>query len=369
MAKLGIRTHVLEYKRDTYLGAANPACNPDLTLIDCSLGSSQYGLSQKAIAAYERHNVLNDASYPDQSYDHALKSALVLRFNARVGLEQVFLGHGSFNLAERLIHKFLKPDTMLGVGPQFNEIPSEFIAAGGQYRPIPLEAPFDDFPMDALMREIRKNGTVVYLDNPNNPLGRVLSLGAIRSLARACDAAGAVLIVDEAYGDFVDDSESAINLVRTFRNLVVLRSFSKCLGLAAARVGYMFLSGELARIYRELDVPFEPTPLSAEMACATLADTSFIRRVRTHVARAKKRIVPLMCKKGFTVLKTHPRTPIFTVRRCEEDTLAAFASIGVAVEPGAAFRNTHPLWDNSFCRVRLPKDTDLPEFVHRLKRM
>ena len=96
---------------------------------------------------------------------------------------------------------------------------------------------------------------MLYIDNPNNPLGRAFEPAQVEHLAAICDRTGTALLVDEAFGDYLDDAASAIHLVPRYRNLIVVRSFSKALGLAGERIGYMFLSAELARVYREIDVP------------------------------------------------------------------------------------------------------------------
>jgi histidinol-phosphate aminotransferase len=367
MANLRLRKGVLGYVRDTYLGTS-ATYDPHFRLIDCAIGSSQYGVSEQAIAAHARHSVQANAIYPELFYDRLLKPAIMERFRGTsIPAENLFLGHGSFNLAERLIHKLIEPGTMLGVGPQFNEIPSEFVAAGGRYLPILVREPEYALPSDELLKNMGSGISVLYLDNPNNPLGSHVSLAQIAELARAAERYGVIVMVDEAYGDFVADSESAAYLVKNFRNLAVIRSFSKGLGLAAARVGYMFLSAPLAEAYRQLDVPFEPSLASAELAHATLSDASFITMVREKATAAKKLLAVEISIAGLSVLPTHPVTSIMTVHRAHIDVVALFASIGVSVEPGSAFRLTNPAWDDSYCRLRLPPESDVNELIARLR--
>ena len=286
MAKLKVRNTVLDYKRDSYIGST-PVCSGTLPRIDCSIGSSQWGMSKRAMRTDLR--IKENVAYAEPTYENLLKPVILKRFNAKgVTRANLFFGHGSFNLAERIIHKMIEPSVMLGVGPQFNEIPSEFEAAGGRYEPVLVRPPKYEFPMEELLERIRSDVSVVYLDNPNNPLGRAVELPALKVIAGKASRVGAILIVDEAYGDFIDDSRSAAHLVSSFDNLVVLRSLSKCLGLAAARVGYMFVSNELAEWYTQLDVPFEPALPSAILAWATLEDKEFLRKVRSTSAMEKR---------------------------------------------------------------------------------
>lgn len=368
MSRFNIRKNVLGYVRDTYLGSSEIEYNKKYSMIDCLIGSSQWGVSKKATEIIAQHDIRVQAVYPEPFYAQLLKPAILRRFDvAGLESENVFFGHGSFNLAERLIHKLISPGLMIGVGPQFNEIPSEFIAAGGTYKTAQIKGPDYAFPKEELKNSLREEVSVLYIDNPNNPLGRLVDIQDLRELVAVADQENVIVIVDEAYADFVDDKQSAANLVPHFGNVAVLHSFSKALGLAAARIGYMFLSSGIAKHYQPLDVPFEPTLFSAQLAKATLDDSNFILHIRKSTTTSKQLLMPLLQKVGFTILPTHPATSIMTLFKEGHDVVKMFASISVSVEPGSAFRKTHSGWDNSYCRLRLPKDDDLQEFQSRLK--
>lgn len=369
MRNLGsVRSNVQGYARDSYLGAVAPVLSEEFPLIDCATGFAQWGLSPRAIQAHRDFDPTTLSAYPELTYDRLLKPAILEKFGVSgLSADQIFLGHGSFNLAERLIHKFIQPSRMIGPGPQFNEIPSEFVAAGGEYLPVPISQADYLFPLEELRRELNPRVSLLYIDNPNNPLGRLIGLREIEVLVQAAEASGTIVLIDEAYGDFVPDSFSAAHLVSRFNNLAVIRSFSKMLGLAAARVGYMFLSKELAAGYRPLDVPFEPSLYSATLASATIGDSGFIAGIRRSVAATKKTVVEKFLEFGVEVLPTHGVTSILTVRIQGDNLPEAFASVGVTIEPGSAFQKTHPGWDDSYCRVRVPNEESIASFCGRIE--
>jgi len=366
MNPLSIRSHLHGYHRDTYLGAITPL-NPEFPVIDCAVGYSQWGVSRLAVEAHDAFDPTTVSVYQELFYDRTFKPAVLQRFNLQdVSPDQVFFGHGSFNLAERLIHKLIHPGSLLGVGPQFNEIPSEFVAAGGVYCPVPV---MEDGCIDtiSLIDHLCGGGySALYFDNPNNPLGSMLHPSGVEVLCKAAEAAGTIVLVDEAYADFVDDEFSAASLVSQYSNLAVIRSFSKGLGLAALRVGYMFLSKELARVYRELDVPFEPGLHAAVMAQATLRDRDFIDQLRFVVRTDKRLIRRTLEEAGFIILPTNPSVSIFAVHHPDRDVVLDFASIGVSVEAGSCYAKTNPAWDNHFARVRVPKTEQVQELCRRI---
>jgi len=369
-----IRDVLRSYTRDTYI-RRTPLCDscdgPEAFaggILDCATGIFEYDLSPRVAKALCEFDVHRLDRYTPYSIEVRLKQAILNRFRpAGLTEQQVFLGHGSFNLLERLIHKFLKPGMMAGVGPQFSEVPSEFEAAGGHYRQFLLIEPDASLPMTALEKELGTDAwSVMYLDNPNNPLGRAFDPAQVERLAAICDRTGTALLVDEAFGDYIDDAASAIHLVPRYRNLIVVRSFSKALGLAGERIGYMFLSAELARVYREIDVPYEPGIVAQTLAIETLSDPAWMDRVRAEVRQAKKRIVEALSHTDVRVLPTHPDVAIMAIQRPGADLSCDLRQKGIVALPGSAFANTHPVWDDSFSRLRVMHGDQLDLLCARL---
>jgi histidinol-phosphate aminotransferase len=372
--RLPIRATLAGYVRDTYVsGGARPDI-PDSGqlfaegVVDCRSGIFDFDIAPGISEALRDFDSDRLHRYTPASEESRLREAILSRFaGAGVGPDQLFLGHGSFNLLERVIHKFLRPDVMGGVGPQFSEVPSEFVAAGGRYEAIPLAEPDAALPLAALEQAIeRGRWSVLYLDNPNNPLGRAFPPADLERLAAACDRHGVVLLVDEAFGDYLQDGSSAAQLVPRYRSVIVVRSFSKALGLAAERIGYAFFSGDLARVYRQIDVPFEPGVVAQALACATLADPAWLDRVRAEVRRNKRAIVGALEGTGLRVLPTHPEVAILAIHGPGRDLVGELRERGVAALPGSSFAQTHPAWDDSYCRVRVLRGDDLALLCRRL---
>jgi len=369
-----IREGLRGYARDSYVRRSSTCAACDAPeafaggIIDCATGIFEFDPSPRVMSALATFDVNRLDRYTPYPVELLLKRAILDRFRpAGVSEQQVFLGHGSFNLLERLIHKFLKAGWMAGVGPQFSEVPSEFEAAGGHYQSFSLLEPDAALPVRALESELA-SGTysVLYIDNPNNPLGRAFEPATLEHLASICDRTGTALLVDEAFADYLDDRVSAIHLVPRYRNLIVVRSFSKALGLAGERVGYMFMSSDLARVYREIDVPYEPGIVGQTLAIETLADPAWIERVRLEVREAKTRIVQALAQTDIRVLPTHPDVAIMAVHRPGADLSCHFRQRGIVALPGSNFANTHAAWDDSYCRLRVVHGDPLELLCQRL---
>ncbi len=375
---LPVRDPLLDHERDTYLRRSSPVTPEDavaaggfspLAPIDCLLGCGQWGVSPLAHAALRALDPAGFASYPERFHETLLAPAILERFRAHgVTGEQLFLGHGSFNILERVVYKLVRPGAMVGIGPQFAEIPSEWRAAGGSYLPLPLEAPAYSLPLAPIEGALARGGvSLVYVDNPNNPLGRHFPLAEMERLATSCRRHDAILVVDEALGDFLEDAQSSVRLTAFHENVIVTRSFSKALGLAAERVGYAFFSPPLARYYRQIDVPFEPGLVAATLARETLRDPGFLEHVRGEARWAKAEIVRALGDAGLSVLPTHPSVSILTVHAPSRDLRRQLRSRGVLVQAGSSFGRTHPGWDDSYCRLRIVARRLVPTLCERIR--
>ena len=369
---LPVRSHLRTYVRDTYLGKSM-SLNPRYAPIDCAVGSSQWGISSLATYAHRSFDIATTTPYSQAFHQDTFIPNILARFGLVdiFNPEQVFLGHGSFNLGERIAHKLIEPGKLLGVGPQFVEIPSEFIAAGFTYRPIPLTYSDSEgykFPMDRLCEEIDTGTyTALYLDNPNNPLGYHVNNEEIAKIVALAERKGCIVLLDEAYGDFLPDTCSSATLCSSFSNLIVIRSLSKAFGIEGLRVGYAFMSSALAQYYRQLDVPFEPTIYAAVIGNAVMQDMLFMDSVRNTVIEHKQRIYEAFNKNDIDVLPTHPATSIMSITlRHGGDICEKMTGIGIAIENGSFFAASNPQWDDRFCRFRIPAPNLTDELIARV---
>jgi len=168
----------------------------------------------------------------------------------------VFIGAGSMGCLEKINKALMREGvTVLGYLPQFTEYISEVEALGGVYDSIMLdESDGFRFNSEKLLSKLSKEHILVYIDNPNNPTGQVIPIDEIRLIVERAMRLDVVVIVDEAYGDFMDDENSALTL--NYPNLIVIRSFSKGFGLAGLRVGYAVIKGEeVKEFYRKVNLP------------------------------------------------------------------------------------------------------------------
>ena len=175
--------------------------------------------------------------YPDPSAA-SLKEKIRGVLGLPEGME-VLLGNGSDELIQLLALALNKPGaTLLGVEPSFVMYKMIATFTGMRYVGVPLRADFA-LDLEATLAAIRREQpALIFLAYPNNPTG---NLFAADEVAQIIEAAQGLVVVDEAYYAFADDS--VIPRLAHYPNLLVMRTFSK-LGMAGLRLG--FLAGSTA---------------------------------------------------------------------------------------------------------------------------
>ncbi|MCX6581732.1 MAG: aminotransferase class I/II-fold pyridoxal phosphate-dependent enzyme [Candidatus Aminicenantes bacterium] len=144
-----------------------------------------------------------------------------------------------------------------------------------------------------VLRKLRPK--LVWIANPNNPTGASIPGHFIKRIIDAAVNNYAFVIIDEAYGEYVDREDkiySASSFLHDYRNLIVLRTFSKAYGLANLRVGYAMCSNEdilgALKIHR---VNFPITQFSYDLAGIALDNSGYLESVRDRVAKRKEFLI------------------------------------------------------------------------------
>jgi histidinol-phosphate aminotransferase len=125
---------------------------------------------------------------------------------------------------------------------------------------------------------------MVFLCNPNNPTGTVVSKNDFEKFLKKIPPE-VIVVVDEAYIEFVRDQNCArsIDYIDDTRPLITLRTFSKAYGLAGLRVGYGIMPKEIANLLNRVRLPFNTNSLAQAGACAALEDTIFFKKTLASV--------------------------------------------------------------------------------------
>ncbi len=246
-------------------------------IVKLASNENPLGPSPRAIAAM--HQALEKAQlYPDGGGFY-LRDALARKLG--VSLDHVILGNGSNEIIELLAHAFLKPgDAILTSEHAFvaYKIVARIFGADT------IEAPSKNLghDLDAMLAAITARTELIFIANPNNPTGTLLSAAEIdRFLSRLPPEL--IVIFDEAYYEFVDHPPDTLRYVHEGRNVIVLRTFSKIQGLASLRIGYGIARPELIEVMQKTRQPFNVNGIALAGALAALHDDEHLRETKRVV--------------------------------------------------------------------------------------
>lgn len=228
---------------------------------------------------------------------------------------------------------------------------------------IPIQYSTSDYSLDmqSMYDSIDDNCAIVFLPNPNQPLDSVMPLGEIEKLAQKCLAHNAFLIIDEAYYLFSDTT--AVELVKKYDNVLVLRTFSKAFGMAGIRLGYVVGNEENIKYLEKTRRMIETNSLSVRCAEFILDNMHFIYDDLKIIRNGQKYIQNELNKMGLKWVGENANF-VFIDFGSEEEKLNIIKFLHgrkIYIRGGFQFP-----W-NSFARVTVGNDSTMAIFMDNLK--
>lgn len=361
---MNIRPAVRQLARKYYEAESEP---PKENILDCALGRNSFGTSERVIEFAKHYDWSDLWQHPDTSYKD-LKQEICKFWSdyADLKVANVKVANGSSFVLSRFNKLFIEPGVkVLGYVPQFSAYMVEVAAMGGKYEAVPLD-PQEGFKfnLDRLLSKIKPDYCIVYIDNPNNPTGQLISLSDIETITREAARRDIVVIIDEAYGDYVEERCSAVNLFNRYKNLVVTRTFTKGYGVGRFRVGYGILPTELGDYYSRIELPFSVSTMGASLAREAILDQDFILNTRQQVKAKKEKLTKELSQRGYLIGETCQSCPIFIVGHKDKDVdlKEELLSKGILTISGIDWENL----DKNYARINTPPSAE--NFIARLER-
>jgi histidinol-phosphate aminotransferase len=251
-------------------------CDP-AEIIKLASNENPLGPSPKAAAAM-REAIDSAHLYPDGGGFYLRKA---LAAGLHLAPEEVILGNGSNEVIEFIGHAFLKPGDEIVVS-QYAFIVYKLVAKLFDARVVETPSPDYRHDLEAMLAAITPKTKVIFIANPNNPTGTLVSqTGIDKFVARVPEHV--IVVFDEAYFEFLDDAPDTLQYVRGGRNVVVLRTFSKIHGLAALRVGYGIARPELIEVLQKTREPFNVNSIAQIGALTALDDMGHQQKTKRVV--------------------------------------------------------------------------------------
>ncbi|MDC9714553.1 MAG: histidinol-phosphate transaminase [Gammaproteobacteria bacterium] len=212
--------------------------------------------------------------YPDGN-GFELKQAIAQHLS--ISAEQITLGNGSNDVLELITRATVccASDEVIFSQYAFVVYPLVTQALGATSVITPAKNFGHD--LEAMLAAITDNTKLIFIANPNNPTGTLLADSAIYGFLSSVPST-VMVVLDQAYVEYLNVDDNAIQWLKEFDNLVITRTFSKAYGLAGLRVGYSLSSSEIADYLNRVRQPFNVNHIAQNAAIAALADMDFLQK-------------------------------------------------------------------------------------------
>ena len=296
--------------------------------------------------------------YPDP-YQRELKQ--LLAENTGVPTNCHFLGNGSDEIIDLLFRIFVRPgiDKALTFSPTYGMYRVSAEINDAELIELPLNADFQIDLHSTLPYFDDPDLKLLFICSPNNPTGNLLRTADIEAMLVRFEG---IVVIDEAYIDFADTSSWNQRLTE-FPNLVVLQTFSKARGLAAARLGIAFSNPEIVSLLNKVKPPYNVSSLNQQAGIECLSKPFEIEQ---QIERIRSERTRLMCELPSveSVRRVYPSDANFILLEVD-DANQTYLDL---TENGIVVRNRSKIIPNAL-RVSIGTEEENTELLNTLKRI
>lgn len=304
-------------------------------IIKLASNENPLGPAPKAVEAVQK-GLVNAHIYPDGSC-YQLRQALAAFQGLDAGC--FIVGNGSDEIIKLLAEAFINEGDEAIMGqPSFSEYDFAVTLMGGKMVKVPVKEDFA-LDLDAMAGAINERTKLIFLCNPNNPTGAIVTGKEIEAFLDRVPG-NIVVVFDEAYFEYVEDPEyrSGLEFLKAGRpNVMVLRTFSKIYGLAGLRIGYGMAQPELIQWVNRAREPFNVNSLAQWGARAALEDTEFIAKSRRVNNQGKEYLYRAFQDRGIKYIPTHTNFIFADVGVDSKALFTAMLKKGVIIRTGDIF--------------------------------
>ncbi|MBT6120364.1 histidinol-phosphate transaminase [bacterium] len=239
--------------------------------------------------------------YPDTASEPLIES---ISRTYSLSENNILLGNGSDELLQMLGQCFLNPnDDVLTVSPTFSIYKLVATISRATYQEVPLLN--FQYDIQTLIDAITPKTKLIFLANPNNPTGTLLTQLDIEKILN--NLPNGLLVLDQAYAEFASDPSygNGLPFIHEHKNVCILQTFSKLYGLAGLRLGYALGHPELIALLSKLKMPFNVNSLALKAGTIALKNKEFVQKTLKNNEIEKVFLYNEFEKLKISYIKTH----------------------------------------------------------------
>lgn len=232
--------------------------------------------------------------YPDP---HAAQ--LTARLAEKEGLSEgsILVGNGGAEMIT-LVGRYLAGKKVLIIQPAFAEYAEACHAAGCEVSYYQLNEPNWELNLEPLLPLLKENDAI-FLCTPNNPTGVAFSEDVVRKLVKECEKWNCLVVMDEAFYDFVDDNFTYGPLVADHSHVIILRSLTKIFAIPGLRLGYLLGNEALIQQMKMNKPHWSVNAIALEAGKLCMEEDHFIQQTRAYIKKQKQRLFSFFKENGF----------------------------------------------------------------------
>ncbi len=299
--------------------------------LDFSVNVNPLGIPENVVAALHR-SVERCGSYPDIEAEK-LKKAV----SESVGIPEEYLlfGNGASELFMAVAHG-IKPEKTVIPVPSFYGYEYAAKAAGGEiiYYEMKQENSFClAKDIDTVLTE---DVQLLFLANPNNPVGNLLGRKTLLCLLQHCQEKGIYMVLDESFIEFCGERFSMLTEIEALDRLILVRTFTKIFSIPGVRLGYLICSSPEIRLKIATQLPeWNLSGFAQEAGCVCMGQREFIRETENYIKTERQFLEEGLKEKGFQVF---PSCANFIMFYCEESLYEKLLEKGILIRDCRNFR-------------------------------
>ncbi|MBF0484868.1 MAG: histidinol-phosphate transaminase [Candidatus Omnitrophica bacterium] len=276
--------------------------------------------------------------YPDGGC-YALRQELAKQL--KVKPEQLIFGNGSDEVIVMAVRAFVSPgDEVVLAKPSFLVYEIASCIEGATLKAIPLLPDFK-YDLKAMKAAVTDKTKIIFLGNPDNPSGQYLTKDELTWFLDGLRK-DILIFIDEAYYEYVNakDYPDTLQLLKTYPNIFVARTFSKMYGLAGLRVGYGIGASELVDIIGRVREPFNINSIAQEAALACLKDKAYYKSIALKINQQRKYLYSNLSAMGLEFVKSYTNFVLIKVAQGGKAVSQALLKKGVIVRDMSVWGKT-----------------------------
>lgn len=328
-------------------------------IVKLASNENPYGYSEQL--KNEFPNILGELNiYPD---GHSAKLRASLSTKLGINEDQLIFGNGSDELVQIISRTFLYPgvNTVMAT-PTFPQYKHNALIEGATIKEVPTVEGYHD--LNGMLQAIDENTKVVWVCSPDNPTGTILPRDEFYQFMDQCPH-DVLVVLDEAYYEFIDEESrlDALSTLSTYKNLILLRTFSKAYGLAALRVGYGIMNEDIVGKLNIVRGPFNTSAISQKAALIALEDQTFIDEVTAKNKTVKLSFGKFLDQIGWFYYPSQTNFMLVSTPISGNETYQYLIENGFIIRPGEllGYENT--------IRITIGNEEDMKQLQDLLEKL